>query len=81
MPLTELEDENHKLKETDARLRKELELLKTHPVFLAAIRGETLVCDLVGGQPTPYAATYDVTAGKCGIEVKYSNLRTPVPGS
>ncbi len=38
MPLTELEDENHKLKETDARLRKELELLKTHPVFLAAIQ-------------------------------------------
>lgn len=79
--LRQLEDENRELTETNARLHAELELLKTHPVFLAGILGETLVCDLVGGKLTSFAESYDVKAGRCKIEVKYSNLGTPVRGS
>jgi hypothetical protein len=79
--LKQLEDENHELIEANARLAAELNLLKKHPVLAAGIRGETLVCDLVGGKLTSFAATYDVTAGECKIEVKYSNLGTPVRGS
>jgi len=70
----QLEDENR-------RLKAELEFLKMHPVFVAGLKGETLVCDLVGGKLTPFAESYDIVAGKYKIEVKYSNLGAPVRGA
>ena len=65
--LKQLEHETRELTETNARLHAELDLLKTHPVFLAGILGETLVCDLVGGKLTSFAESYDVKAGRCKI--------------
>ncbi len=47
----------------------------------AGIAGETLVCDLVGGELTSYATGFDITAAKIKIEVKYSRLGSPVKGS
>ena len=78
--LKQLENENRELARANALLREELELLKAHPVLQAGLRGEKLICDLVEGTLTSYAAGYDVAAGKCKIEVKYSNLGTPVKG-
>ena len=79
--LKQLEEENCELTQTNARLKAELDFLKKHPVVLAGIKGEKLVCDLVGGKLTSFAESFDITAGKCKIEVKYSNLGIPVQGS
>jgi hypothetical protein len=78
--LKQLEDENRELTQANAHLREELEFLKMHPVLVAGLKGETLVCNLVKGKLTSFAESYDVTAGKCRIEVKYSNLGIPVQG-
>ena len=77
----QLEDENRELKQINAAIRMELDFLKMHPVFLAGLKGETLVCNLVGGKLTSFAESYDIAAGKYKIEVKYSNLGIPVHGS
>jgi hypothetical protein len=79
--LKQLEDENRELERSNAALKAELELLKMHPVFLAGLKGETLICDLVGGKLTSFAESYDIAAGRYRIEVKYSNLGIPVRGS
>jgi len=47
---------------------------------VAGLKGETLVRDLVGGKLTSFAKSYDIVAGKRKIEVKYSNLGSPVRG-
>ena len=79
--LKQLEDENHQLKQTNKDLKDKLEFMKMHPVLVAGLKGETLVCDLVGGELTSFAASYDIKTDKCKIEVKYSNLGVPVKGS
>jgi hypothetical protein len=79
--LKQLEDENRELTKTNARLKNELDCIKKHPVLLAGIKGEKLVCDLVGGKLTAFGKSFDLTAGKCKIEVKYSNLGIAVQGS
>ena len=79
--LKQLEEENRELTQTSAGLKAELDFLKKHPVVLAGIKGEKLVCDLVGGKLTPFAASFDLIAGKHKIEVKYSNLGIAVHGS
>jgi hypothetical protein len=69
-----LKEKNAFLLEQNAQLQSELTYLKGHPVILAGIKGETLVCDLVAGRLTSFARSYDIKAGKHRIEVKYSNL-------
>jgi len=78
--LKQLEDANSALRETNAQLKAEIDFLKKHPVFAAGIKGETLICDLVGGKLTTFAESFDVTVGTCKLEVKYSNLGVPVKG-
>ena len=78
--LKQLEDENCELKQSIAIIKAELVLLKTHLILLAGLRGETIVCDLVGGKLTSFAESYDIEAGQCKIEVKFSNLGFPVRG-
>jgi len=79
--LKQLEDENRTLRQANARLKAELDFLKLHPVFVAGLKGETLVCDLVGGRLTSFARGYDIKAGKYRIEVKFSNLGASVRGT
>ena len=72
-----LERENLALKKANAELKAELDFLKNNPGIQAGIMGEMLVCDLLKAELTPYAESFDITAGKCKIEVKYSRLGVP----
>ncbi len=72
-----LEEQVAALQVENAGLKAELAFLKQHPVFLAGLKGENLVCDLMNGKLTDFAEKFDVTAGKYKIEVKYSNLGIP----
>jgi hypothetical protein len=79
--LDSLQAENETLRVRLRDLEAELLFLKSHPVLLAGLRGEQIICQAVNGVPTSYAASYDV-ALRCGkmIEVKYSNLHVPNKG-
>ncbi|PKO87453.1 MAG: hypothetical protein CVU18_10640 [Betaproteobacteria bacterium HGW-Betaproteobacteria-12] len=73
--LVDLELEN-------ARLKEELEFLKTHPSIAQGIKGETLIATLVDGRLTAYSQSYDIaTADGLRIEVKYSKLNQPMKSS
>ena len=77
-----LELENQLLKARVASLESELAFLRMHTVFLQGIKGETLVADLTGGELTAFAAGHDIViGGSVTVEVKFSKLNTPVPGS
>lgn len=74
--------ENALLKVRIAQLEEELAFLRTHPVILQGLKGESLVAKLTGGELTSFAAEHDVVvAGDIKIEVKQSKLNTPVRGS
>lgn len=63
-------------------MESEVAFLKTHPVFLQGLKGESLVATLTGGELTSFAAKHDVVlTGNVKLEVKFSKLNTPVPGS
>jgi hypothetical protein len=79
--LAQLQDENGKLRIANSHLKVELEFLRMHPVFLAGLTGETLICKLVDGILTSFAESYDIKAGEIKIEVKYSNLGVAVKGA
>ena len=65
-----------------AELEYELAFLKTHPTLLQGLRGETLVAQLTGGALTQYAAQHDVVLpNSVRVEVKFSKLNKPAPGS
>lgn len=73
--IAELELEN-------AKLKNELDFLKTHPTITQGIKGETLVAKLVGGSATSYSDSYDVTTSTgLRIEVKYRKLNQPMKSS
>lgn len=70
--------ENKSLKSKIRELEKELSFLKTHPVFIQGLKGETIVCKLTGGIATKFASSYDVdVSGELKIEVKFSKLNKP----
>lgn len=63
------------------KLRSELEFLKTHPVFVQGVKGETILLKLAGGELSEFAAEHDLTtSGDIRIEIKFSKLNTPAPG-
>ena len=63
-------------------LEKELLFLKTHPTLSQGMKGETLVAQLTGGTLTKFAEKFDVMLSNAiTIEVKFSKLNTPTPGS
>lgn len=65
-----------------ARLRNELDFLKTHPSIAQGIKGETLITQLLGGVGTSYSESYDVsTSAGLRIEVKFSKLNQPMKDS
>jgi hypothetical protein len=78
-------DFKQELEELHARiafLEREVDFLKTHPTISQGIKGETLIVDITGGTLGAYADAHDVTVGgKTKIEVKFSKLNSPVPGS
>ena len=77
-----LAEENAELKLRIEQLEQELLFLKTHPVFLQGLKGETLIASLTGGELTSFAAEHDVELGSnVKLEVKFSKLNTPVAGS
>lgn len=65
-----------------ARLRNELEFLRTHTTIAQGIRGETLIAQAIGGTVTSYAEGYDVTTPDgVRIEIKCSKLNHPTKTS
>jgi hypothetical protein len=77
-----LEEKNERLKERVMLLESEISFLRAHPSFLQGLKGETLIASLTGGELSSYAAKHDVVIrGELKIEVKFSKLNTPVPGS
>lgn len=65
-----------------AELEREVQFLRTHDTIAQGMRGESLVSALAGGELTAYRTGFDVlVGGKTKVEVKFSNLRTPVAGS
>lgn len=68
-----------KLEAENARLRSELNFLRTHTSIAQGMRGETLLAKAIGGAMTSYAEGYDVlTVDGRRIEVKFSKLNHPV---
>lgn len=79
--LETLQDENLSLRQRITKLEEELHFLRSHPVFVQGLKGETLVATLTRGMMTAFAERYDVKSGeRITIEVKFSKLSTPVPG-
>ncbi len=77
-----LREENLALRSRVADLEREVELLKTHPTLAQGLKGETLIAQLTGGELTGYAGACDVVIdGEVKIEVKFSKLNVPAPGS
>ena len=73
--------ENDLLRARVLQLEAEVAFLRTHPVFVQGLKGETLVASLTGGELTAFAAKHDVVVrGKVTIEVKFSKLNIPVLG-
>lgn len=65
-----------------AELESEVQFLRTHETIAQGMRGENFVSELTSGELTAYRAGFDVlVGGKTKVEVKFSNLRTPVAGS
>ena len=80
--LDDLAAENSDLKHRVAQLENEVAFLRTHPVFVQGLKGETLIASLTGGELSSFAAQHDVVvSGNIKIEVKFSKLNTPVLGS
>jgi hypothetical protein len=78
----ELEAENRLLRERVTQLEIEITFLRTHPVFLQGLKGETLIAKLTGGILTSFAAQYDLKVGEnVRVEIKFSKINTPVLGS
>ncbi|WP_213308656.1 hypothetical protein [Paraburkholderia sacchari] len=78
----DIEQELETLRARIAFLEGEVEFLRTHPTIAQGIKGETLIVDVTNGVLGAYADAHDITVGgKTKIEVKFSKLNTPVPGS
>jgi hypothetical protein len=74
-----LEAEIERLNAHNLQLEGQLSELRMHPVLLAGLKGETVVCKAVNGRMTEYASKYDVAIGDTiKIEVKCSKLNTPI---
>ncbi len=74
--------ENSTLQRRVNQLETELSFLRAHPIFLQGLKGETLIATLTGGELTSFAAEHDiVVSGDVKLEVKFSKLNIPVPGS
>lgn len=57
-------------------------MLRTHPVFVQGLKGETLVVSLSAGKLTEFAASHDVVTGSnLKVEVKFSKLNVPYKGA
>ena len=77
--IQDLLSENTKLRTKVAQMESEIEFLKTHPSIAQGIKGETLACDIIGGEITPYSASHDLVIGTSAkIEVKFIKINTPV---
>lgn len=71
-----------KLENENLHLRERVDFLEGHPTMHAGIKGETIISIEINGKLTSYAAPYDVvTKNGRKIEVKFSNLSTPVKGA
>ena len=55
--------ENDLLRARVLQLEAEVAFLRTHPVFVQGLKGETLVASLTGGELTAFAAKHDVVVG------------------
>ncbi|QXB53466.1 hypothetical protein [Aeromonas sp. FDAARGOS 1415] len=76
-----LENENRMLRERVKQLENEIAFLRTHPVFLQGLKGESIVSKLTGGAFTEFAASHDLKIGSTvKVEVKFSKLNTPNKG-
>lgn len=69
-------DKINSLEKENAFLAKQLEFNRRFNTLKAGMKGETLVCELIGGKLTTHTAPHDILAkGKIKIEVKFSNLQ------
>jgi hypothetical protein len=74
--------ENALLKARVSQLEQEVAFLRTHPVFVQGLKGETLISSLTSGKLTTLNASHDVvTATNHKIEVKFSKLNLPYQGA
>lgn len=81
-PLTSADEELALLRARTAQLEKEVAFLRTNPVFVQGLKGETLVATLTGGTLTSFAESHDVlTSSNAKVEVKFSKLNTPYKGA
>ena len=61
-----------------SKLEAEIRFLKSHESLSQGMKGESLVCELTGGEATAYGDEFDVLVqGKMKFEVKFSRLRAP----
>jgi hypothetical protein len=61
-----------------ALLEEEISFLRTHPVFVQGLKGETLVAEITTGTLTAFAEGHDVlTYTQKKVEVKFSKLNRP----
>jgi hypothetical protein len=75
-------EENAALRARVDQLEREVAFLRTHPVFVQGLKGETLVATLSSGKLTEFAASHDVVTGtNLKVDVKFSKLNVPYKGA
>ena len=64
-------------------LRSRLELLESKPTLLAGFQGEQLISTKLDGKRQHFSSPHDIVTRRAGkwLEIKFSNLSTPVKGS
>jgi hypothetical protein len=78
MSVEEPTEDTASLKAEIARLKSEIAFLKSHSTLVRGMQGETLVCNVLGGEFTDKLAGCDLIVGSSvRVEVKSSSIRTP----
>lgn len=77
-----LEHQIRILQQSNQNLSRRLEELLKHPTMLAGIKGEKLILEIAKGTTTKRGAPYDIRMHYgAKVEVKYSRITEPKPGS
>ena len=76
------DDKIHLLEQANNALSTKLAELLQHQTMLSGIKGEKLILAIVKGMSTGRGAPHDIKlSGGEKVEVKYSRITEPVPGS